>query len=94
MPNRMTPMTQTDAEADQNPEPKTEASLDGPLADEEELPAKETEEGAESFTDPADQNADDTGEAADEAEDAEPAEADDAQTAEDAAEPAAEAQDE
>ena len=51
-----------------------------------------------SFTDPADQNADDTGEAADEAEDAEPAEADDAQTDEaealDAAEPAAEAQDE
>ena len=83
-----------DAEAGQNPDAEDEASLDGPLADEEELPAKETEEGAESFTDPADQNADDTGEAADEAEDAEPAEADDAQTAEDAAEPAAEAQDE
>lgn len=87
-----------DAEADQNPDAEGEASLDGPLADEEELPAKETEEGAESFTDPADQNADDTGEAADEAEDAEPAEADDAQTDEaealDAAEPAAEAQDE
>lgn len=83
-----------DAEAGQNPDAEDEASLDGPLADEEELPAKETEEGAESFTDPADQNADDTGEAADEAEDAEPAEADDAQTDEDAAEPAAEAQDE
>ena len=83
-----------DAEDGQNPDAEDEASLDGPLADEEELPAKETEEGAESFTDPADQNADDTGEAADEAEDAEPAEADDAQTAEDAAEPAAEAQDE
>ena len=87
-----------DAEAGQNPDAEDEASLDGPLADEEELTAKETEEGAESFTDPADQNADDTGEAADEAEDAEPAEADDAQTDEaealDAAEPAAEAQDE
>ena len=87
-----------DAEAGQNSDAEDEASLDGPLADEEELTAKETEEGAESFTDPADQNADDTGEAADEAEDAEPAEADDAQTDEaealDAAEPAAEAQDE
>ena len=87
-----------DAEAGQNPDAEDEASLDGPLADEEELTAKETEEGAESFTDPADQNADDTGETADEAEDAEPAEADDAQTDEaealDAAEPAAEAQDE
>ena len=84
-----------DAEAGQNSDAEDEASLDGPLADEEELTAKETEEGAESFTDPADQNADDTGEAADEAEDAEPA---DAQTDEaealDAAEPAAEAQDE
>lgn len=87
-----------DAEAGQNSDAEDEVSLDGPLADEEELTAKETEEGAESFTDPADQNADDTGEAADEAEDAEPAEADDAQTDEaealDAAEPAAEAQDE
>ena len=41
-----------DAEAGQNPDAEDEASLDGPLADEEELPAKETEEGAESFTDP------------------------------------------
>ena len=67
-----------DAEAGQNPDAEDEASLDGPLADEEELTAKETEEGAESFTDPA------------EADDAQTDEAE----ALDAAEPAAEAQDE
>ena len=36
-----------DAEAGQNSDAEDEASLDGPLADEEELTAKETEEGAE-----------------------------------------------